>query len=112
MPKSALFASAAFISALSAVACACSTGSFADIILFNGNVVPVDDQFTHGQAVAIAGGKILSVGTNDEIRKLGGPATRQIDLKGKTVIPGLIDAHVHDAGDGPGVDLSKARTLD
>ncbi|PYS17480.1 MAG: hypothetical protein DMG17_09535 [Acidobacteria bacterium] len=41
-----------------------------------------------------------------------GPQTRRIDLHGKTVVPGLIDAHIHDAGDGPGVDLYKTRSLD
>ena len=45
------------------------------------------------------------------MRKLAGPSTRQIDLKGLTVTPGLTDNHLHNAGGGPGVDLSRARTL-
>src|SRR2546422_9772568 len=84
----------------------------ADTILVNGNIIKVDPKFTSARALAIADGKILAVGSTDEIRKFVGPQTRQIDLHGKTVAPGLIDAHIHDAGDGPGVDLYKARSLD
>ena len=63
------------------------------------------------EAVAIAGGKFTAVGTNAAIRKLAGPKTTTIDLHGQTVIPGLADGHLHDAGGGPGVDLSRARSL-
>ena len=45
------------------------------------------------------------------MRALAGPATRIVDLKGHTVIPGLMDNHLHGAGGGTGVDLSRARTL-
>jgi predicted amidohydrolase YtcJ len=46
------------------------------------------------------------------VRHLAGPGTRQIDLRGRTVVPGLTDNHLLSAGGGPGVDLSHARTLD
>jgi predicted amidohydrolase YtcJ len=82
-----------------------------DMILVNGHVVTVDARFSIAQAVAIAGGKFAAVGTNAAIRSLGGPKTRVIDLHGQTVIPGLADDHLHDAGGGPGVDLSRARTI-
>src|SRR5215831_8699913 len=83
----------------------------ADTILINGHVVTVDSRFSIAQAVAIAGGKFTAVGDNDAIRRLAGPGTQTIDLHGETVIPGLADDHLHDAGGGPGVDLSRARSL-
>ncbi len=67
----------------------------ADLILHNGKIVTVDEYFTVAQAVAIKGERVLAVGKNGEIAKLAGPGTRQFDLKGKTVIPGLIDNHAH-----------------
>jgi predicted amidohydrolase YtcJ len=83
-----------------------------DVIYYNGKIVTVDDRFSYAQAVAITGDKFSAVGSNDEVRKLAGPATRQVDLRGLTVIPGLTDNHLHGAGGGPGVDLSRARSLD
>ena len=80
-------------------------------ILYNGKIVTVDAKFSYAEAVAVAGDKILAVGSNDEIRKLAGAATRQLDLHGKTVIPGLMDNHLHDVGGGPGVDLSRVRDM-
>ncbi len=82
-----------------------------DAIYYNAKIVTVDDQFSYAQALAITGDKFTAVGTSDAIRQLAGPATRQIDLKGLTVTPGLTDNHLHSAGGGPGVDLSRARTL-
>ncbi|MGZ5080213.1 MAG: amidohydrolase family protein, partial [Usitatibacter sp.] len=67
----------------------------ADLILRNGKVVTVDDRFTITQAIAIKGERVIATGKNAEIAKLAGPDTRTIDLKGKTVIPGLIDNHAH-----------------
>jgi predicted amidohydrolase YtcJ len=66
-----------------------------DLILSNGKIVTVDERFTIAQAVAIAGDRILTVGSNQEIAKLAGPQTRRMDLAGRTVIPGLIDNHIH-----------------
>jgi predicted amidohydrolase YtcJ len=82
-----------------------------DTILVNAHVVTVDAAFSIAQAVAITGGRFSAVGTNAAIRKLAGPATTTIDLHGQTIIPGLADGHLHDAGGGPGVDLSHARTM-
>ena len=72
-----------------------AAGLAADIILMNGKIVTVDDRFTIAQAVAIKGQRIVAVGRSEEVRKLAGSGTRVIDLKGKTVIPGLIDNHSH-----------------
>ena len=67
----------------------------ADLILTNGKIITVDERFSIAQAVAIRGDRVLSAGTNQEIAQLAGPNTRRIDLKGKAVIPGLIDNHMH-----------------
>ena len=82
-----------------------------DAIYVNGKIVTVDSRFTIAEAFAVTAGKFEAVGKNSEIRKLASPATRVIDLHGRTVIPGLEDSHLHSAGGGPGVDLSNARTL-
>jgi predicted amidohydrolase YtcJ len=69
--------------------------NFADKILHNGKIITVDQQFRIFQAIAIKGQRILQVGKNSEIELLKGPQTEVIDLKKKTVIPGLIDNHAH-----------------
>ncbi len=70
----------------------------ADLILHNGKVVTVDAKDSIAQAIAIGGGKILLVGDDGAALKLRGPKTEVIDLGGKTVLPGLIDSHVHPSG--------------
>lgn len=67
----------------------------ADTILLNGKILTVDSQFSTRQAIAIRDGKIMVSGSNVEVGKLAGPHTRVIDLQGHTVIPGLIDSHMH-----------------
>ena len=66
-----------------------------DLILTNGKIITVDERFSIAQAVAIRGDRIAATGTNQEIGQLAGANTRRIDLKGKAVIPGLIDNHMH-----------------
>jgi predicted amidohydrolase YtcJ len=85
--------------------------AIADTIFLNGHIITVDARFSIAQAVAIAGGRFTAVGGDAAIRKLAGPNTTIIDLHGQTVIPGLADDHLHDAGGGPGVDLSRARSI-
>ena len=82
-----------------------------DLVLHGGKIVTVDDAFSYAEAVAITGDRIQAVGDNASIQALAGPETELVDLKGKTVVPGLADDHFHSVGGGPGVDLSKARTL-
>jgi predicted amidohydrolase YtcJ len=72
----------------------------ADLILHNGKIVTADPKFTIAQAVAIKDGRITAVGGNNAVLKERGANTRMIDLAGKTVLPGLIDAHVHALGAG------------
>ena len=67
----------------------------ADLILSNGKIITVDDRFTLAQAVAVRGDRIVAVGTDQDVARLAGPATRRIDLDGEAVIPGLIDNHMH-----------------
>ena len=83
----------------------------ADTILVNGHVITVDARFSIAEAIAISDGKFTAVGSSASIRRHAGPATRVIDLHGETVIPGLADGHLHDAGGGPGVDLAGARSI-
>lgn len=68
---------------------------FADLILLNGKVVTVDSKNSIVEAVAIKDGKIMKVGSNEEVKKLAGKRTLILDLKGNTVLPGFIDTHLH-----------------
>ena len=70
-------------------------GQAPDRILYNGKVLTVDRDFSVASAIAIRGERILAVGETDEIRPLAGDDTDEIDLEGRTVIPGLIDNHIH-----------------
>jgi len=72
----------------------------ADTIYINGKIITIDDNYPTAEAVATKGGLIQSVGTNKDIRKLKGQKTKVIDLQGKTLVPGFIDAHSHFAGVG------------
>src|SRR4029453_12473466 len=72
-----------------------SWAQVADTLLINGKVLTVDAQFPTQEAIAIREGKVQAVGKTAELRKLAGSSTRVIDLQGRTVIPGLIDSHLH-----------------
>jgi len=67
----------------------------ADTVLTNGKILTVDNDFSVAEALAIAGTRIVSVGDSAAVGKLVGESTQVIDLKGKTVIPGLIENHMH-----------------
>lgn len=67
----------------------------ATMILTNGKIVTVDEQFSIHQSIAISDQRILGVGSNDAIKKYQSANTKLINLNGKTVIPGLIDNHAH-----------------
>jgi predicted amidohydrolase YtcJ len=66
-----------------------------DVVYFNGKIVTLDGVGSTAGGVAVRDGKVLKVGSSDEITKLAGASTRRVDLGGKTVVPGLIDAHCH-----------------
>lgn len=78
----------------------------ADIILFNGKVFTADETQSFVTAIAIKSNKIVASGTDAAIRKLATSKTRQIDLKGKTVVPGFNDQHDHAAFEHSPVQLS------
>lgn len=69
--------------------------SEADLILYNGKIVTIDSDFSIRQAIAIKGNKILQVGNNEDILRLKADKIEVLNLDGKTVLPGLIDSHVH-----------------
>ncbi len=83
----------------------------ADLIVLNGKVVTVDARASVAEAVAIRGGRIIAVGDAASVRARTGPATRVIDARGRTVIPGLIDSHVHALGAAPVEAVRPFRTL-
>ena len=64
-------------------------------ILYNANMLTIDTRNPRAQAVAIADGRFLAVGSNDEIRALYNSRVAKVDLQGATVLPGFIDAHTH-----------------
>src|SRR5262249_22434553 len=66
-----------------------------DTILKNGRILNLDPVFTTAQAIATTGDRIAAVGPDDAMTAHAGPTTRVVDLKGKTVVPGLIDGHAH-----------------
>ena len=67
----------------------------ADLVIYNGKIVTVDKNFSIAQAVAVKGDKIIAVGTDEEIKGLVGKNTKVLNLKGKTMLPGINDSHIH-----------------
>jgi len=76
------------------LACA-AVPEYADSIFVNGHILTSDAHFSIAEAVAIKDGKFIAVGKTGDINAHRGPATRAIDLQGRTVVPGLIDTHAH-----------------
>jgi hypothetical protein len=66
-----------------------------DTVIVNGKIVTLDARSSVQEALAIRDGKIAALGRSSDVRKLAGPATRIVDLGGRTVIPGMIDSHLH-----------------
>jgi predicted amidohydrolase YtcJ len=66
-----------------------------DLIVLNANVITMDAKHPAAEAFAVRAGKFASVGSSADIKPLAGPQTRVLDLDGKTVVPGFIDAHAH-----------------
>lgn len=67
----------------------------ADMVLYNGHIITVDEKETETNAIAIKNGLILKTGSNEEVKSFIGMGTQLIDLQGKTVTPGLVDSHIH-----------------
>ncbi len=107
----------------------CTTAVFssqsADIIFHHGTILTINDLQPTAEAVAVKDGKILAVGTKDDIFKMTGENTRKIDLDGKTMLPGFVDSHGHaylvgiqastanllPPPDGSGKDISSIQAL-
>ena len=90
--------------------CAQPAGEPADLVFING-VVLAQGPAGIVEAIAVRNGRVVAVGTSDEVRELIGAETRVVDLLGRTILPGLTDNHYHGIGGGPGVDLSAARSI-
>jgi predicted amidohydrolase YtcJ len=67
----------------------------ANTLLINGRIVTLDPSSSIAEALAVADGRVLEVGSTSQIHGRAGPQTQIIDLGGRTVIPGLIDSHIH-----------------
>ena len=100
---------------LGAVALATSAAAQpADLILRGGRIVTVDGNWRIAEAVAIRDGRFVAVGDNAAVAPLAGPSTQIIELGGRTVVPGLIDTHLHQmfaALNSPAVQLLSSRSI-
>jgi predicted amidohydrolase YtcJ len=67
----------------------------ADLVLVDARILTVDAAFSTATALAVRDGRFVAVGSNEEVRRYIGPATRVIEGRGRTVVPGFIDTHVH-----------------
>jgi predicted amidohydrolase YtcJ len=95
LKASSLAATSGLLLGPDAIASALKDDRVPEVIYFNGKIVTLDTAESTAGAVAVKDGKFLKIGSNNEIKKLAGPSTRLVDLGGKTVVPGLIDAHCH-----------------
>jgi len=87
----------------------------AELVLMGGRIITVDPKDDVVEAIAVSGGRIVQVGTKTAIQGLVGPRTRIIELHGRTVTPGLIDAHAHVLDSGLAdlfeIELSNAKRM-
>src|SRR5689334_24056189 len=86
----------------------------ADLVLTGGKILTVDERFSVASALAIRGDRIIAVGDDAAVQPLIGPKTRIVALKGRTVIPGLHDSHMHTMNGGNNelaVSLATARSI-
>jgi hypothetical protein len=87
----------------------------ADLVITGAKVVTLDPARPRATAIAVRAGRIARVGADADVRALAGPATGRLDLSGRTIVPGLADAHVHVEGLGAALEnlsLVGAASLD
>ncbi len=101
--KGILWLAVAALSSFTSCRSARNDALSADLVLINGKIITVDENDSIAEAVAVKGPRIIAVGTTAGIKKLTGPGTEIVDLRGLTVTPGLIDAHCHFASGGIGI---------
>ncbi|MBM4186163.1 MAG: amidohydrolase [Gemmatimonadetes bacterium] len=89
-----------FLTAAASVALTRRAWQSPTLVLHRGSIVTMNPAAPRAQAVAILGDRLLALGSNQEILRLAGPTTRRVDLGGRTVVPGFIDAHSHPASSG------------
>ncbi|HEY7467582.1 MAG TPA: amidohydrolase family protein, partial [Dehalococcoidia bacterium] len=97
----------AVIGLLSAAPAPTAQQAAVDLVVVNAKVLTVDPKNTQAEALAVRGNTFAAVGTTAAIRKMAGPQTRVIDAGGRTVVPGLIESHVHATGAARG-EVSQA----
>ena len=67
----------------------------AELIITNANVLTMDPERPRAEAVAVAAGRILAVGSNAEVQALAGPGCRTVDAAGRSLLPGFVESHLH-----------------
>jgi predicted amidohydrolase YtcJ len=77
---------------------AVANAEIADLVVLHGNILTLDPKRPKAGAFAVAAGKFTAIGTDEAVQHWIGPGTRVVDLAGKTVVPGFIDAHLLDLG--------------
>jgi len=114
LPSRTLAAALAATAGMILAGCAHNAASDPDVAYVNGKIITADKDFSVAQAVAVRNGEFVAVGSSDAIRQLATPRTKVVDLQGRTVVPGLMDAHTHMDGAGTvetTAQVIKARTV-
>lgn len=92
-----------------------SQNQSADLVVINANIRTIVAERSRAEAMAVRGSRIVAVGTNKRVRRMIGPATKVLDARGRLVLPGFNDSHVHFIGIGnsfSSIDLRYATSLD
>ena len=86
--------------ALLAVSCRATAAEDVDLVFVNGNIYTVNERQPHAEAIAVKKDRIAFAGSNEDAKKLASDKTRIVDLRGRTVVPGMTDSHCHIFGIG------------
>lgn len=93
--KNVVFRLLTLVGVMMAVSCTGTGEEAAELVLTNGKIVTVDEGGTQVEALAASGGRILALGSTDEVAAFIGSGTEVIDLEGRLAVPGLIEGHAH-----------------